>query len=166
MWLSYQVLWSHSLKKKKKQSTVLSFGFNVSVAILLQCPNAIPNVPLASVYCAQSKSSVQPGESMVKKMAFTGEKVLSGMDVAFYQELCGSRLKLRIPQTDRRDTPKETGGKRSMSGRGNICWVYNDGMCKHTPCKFPHVCDICQGNHPKQFCLRHGKIDNTMGMFR
>ena len=102
-------------------------------------------------------------EAYREKMASTGEKIWSGMDVALYQELCASRQKLRTPQTERKEMPKGTVGKRPMSGRGNVCWLYNDSLCTHTPCKFPHVCEICRGNHPKRFCTRRGETDISKG---
>ena len=69
-----------------------------------------------------------------EKMVSTGERAWLGMDVALYQKLCASRQKLRSPQTERKEAPM---GKRPMSGRGNMCWLYNDSRCMHTPCKFP-----------------------------
>ena len=55
-------------------------------------------------------------EAYHEKMASTGEKVWSGMDVALYQELCASRQKLRTPLTERKEAPKGPGGKWSISG--------------------------------------------------
>ena len=102
-------------------------------------------------------------EAYREKMTSTGEKIWSGMDVALYQELCASRQKLRTPQTEKKEMPKGTAGKCPMSGRGNVCWLYNDSLCTHTPCKFLHVCEICRGNHPKRFCTRRGEADISKG---
>ena len=105
-------------------------------------------------------------EAYREKLASTGVKAWSGMDVALDQELCRSRQKLRTPQTDRKETPKGTGGKQPMSGRAYVCWPYNDCQCTHAPCKFPHLCEICRGNHPKRFCSRQGEVDNSGGTAR
>ncbi len=102
-------------------------------------------------------------EAFREKMASTGEKTWKGMDVALYQELCGSRQKLRTPQMERKESPKGSGMKRPVSGRGSVCWLYNDSICTHTPCKFPHVCELCRGNHPKRFCSRRGEVDTAKG---
>ena len=48
-----------------------------------------------------------------KKMASTGSKAWAGMDVALYQELCGSRQKQRVGQAEMREVPR---GKQPMSG--------------------------------------------------
>ena len=87
-------------------------------------------------------------EAYREKMA---NKTWSGMDVTLYQELCGSRQKQR--SMERRETPK---GKRPLSGRDHVCWLFNDSVCPHSPCKFPHVCELCRGNHPKRQCARRG----------
>ena len=47
-------------------------------------------------------------------MESTGNKSWSGMDVALYQELCGSRPKQRVPQT--REKREENKRKRPSSG--------------------------------------------------
>ena len=96
-------------------------------------------------------------EAYREKMASTGNKSWSGMDVTLYQELCASRQKQRSVPTERRETPK---GKRPLSGREHVCWLFNDSVCTHNPCKFPHVCELCRGNHPKRYCVRRG---NTKG---
>lgn len=105
-------------------------------------------------------------EAYREKMASTGAKSWSGMDVALYQELCASRQKLRTPQMERKEVPKGLGVKRPASGRGNVCWLYNDSRCVHNPCKFPHVCELCRGNHPKRLCTRHGESDSVRGVGR
>ena len=88
-------------------------------------------------------------EAYREKMASTGNKAWAGMDVALYQELCGSQQKRRVGQAELREGPR---GKRPMSGRDKVCWLYNDGVCTHSPCKFPHVCEWCHGKHPKRHC--------------
>ena len=89
-------------------------------------------------------------EAFREKMASTGKKSWSGMDVALYQEICGCRPKPRTPQpVDRREEPKR---KRPSSGHPGVCWLYNEGGCRMKYCKFPHVCERCRGNHPKRFC--------------
>ena len=31
-----------------------------------------------------------------------------------------------------------------------ICFSFNNGKpCKQTPCNMAHVCQMCEGNHPK-----------------
>ena len=89
-------------------------------------------------------------EPFREKMASTGKKSWSGMDITLYQELCGSRPKQRTPQpVDRREELKR---KRQSSGRPGVCWLYNEGVCRIKDCKFPHVCKRCRGSHPKRFC--------------
>ena len=93
-------------------------------------------------------------EAYREKMASTGNKTWTGMDVALYQGLCGSRQKLRTPQTERKEPPKGAGVKHPASGRGNVCR------------KFPHVCKLCRGNHPKRFCSRRGDADMAKSVGR
>jgi hypothetical protein len=102
------------------------------------------------------KWNTRLGESTMKPVTSTGNKSWSGMDVALYQELCGSRQKQRVES-------RGAGGKRLMSWRDNVCWLYSDGICMHTPCKFPHLCELCQGNHPKRYCSKRGGADSTKG---
>ena len=102
-------------------------------------------------------------EAYREKMASTGNKSWSGMDVALYQELCGSRQKQR---SEKRELPRGTGGKRPMSGRDYVCWLYNDGTCTHNPCKFPHLCELCRGNHPKRYCTQRAGPDTMKGNTR
>ena len=102
-------------------------------------------------------------EAYREKMASTGNKSWSGMDVALYQELCGSRQKQR---SEKREVPRGTGGKRPISGRDYVCWLYNDGTCTHNPCKFPHLCELCRGNHPKRYCTKRTGPDTMKGTTR
>ena len=99
-------------------------------------------------------------EAYREKMASTGNKSWSGMDVTLYQELCGSRQKQKSAPAERKEPPR---GKRPLSGRDHVCWLFNDGVCKHNPCKFPHLCEICRGNHPKRHCMRRGGGGNAKG---
>lgn len=69
-------------------------------------------------------------EAYREKMASTGNKSWPGMDVTLYQELCGSRQKQRSIPTERREMPK---GKRPLSGRDHVCWLFNDSVCTHNP---------------------------------
>ena len=52
--------------------------------------------------------------------------------------------------------PRKGAGKnRSKTGetRLKICYAYNNGQaCRQTPCHFLHVCQICEGAHPKGEC--------------
>ena len=102
-------------------------------------------------------------EAYREKMASTGNKAWSGMDVALYQELCGSRQRQRGLQTEKREVPR---GKRPISGRGKVCWLYNDSICTHDPCKFPHMCEVCYGSHPKRHCLGRAGADRVKGSAR
>ena len=44
---------------------------------------------------------------------------------------------------------------RSQRAPGT-CYDYNDGAkCRTLPCKFPHVCELCKGPHPKIKCTMH-----------
>ena len=84
------------------------------------------------------------------KMASTGVKVWTGMDVSLYQEHCGTRPKQQRPTlTIRKD---EIRGKRPASSRPWVCFLYNGDGCHLKGCKFPHLCEICRGNHPKRLC--------------
>ena len=74
-------------------------------------------------------------EAYGEKMASTGEKVWSGIDVALYQELCASRQKLQTSQK----APKGPSRKRPVSGRGNVCWLYNDSLHAHPLQIPPHM---------------------------
>ena len=47
---------------------------------------------------------------------------------------------------------KATGkGGKSKSAEGKpICFAFNNGQpCKFTPCNFAHICQTCEGDHPK-----------------
>jgi hypothetical protein len=45
-----------------------------------------------------------------------------------------------------------TSATSDKSSKG-VCWKFNSGQpCAKTPCPFPHVCRICQGNHRKAEC--------------
>ena len=46
------------------------------------------------------------------------------------------------------------GGKQKLkvktAANQPICFAYNNGQpCKQTPCNFAHVCQLCEGPHPK-----------------
>ena len=73
-------------------------------------------------------------EAYREKMATTGVKSWSGVDVALYQELCGSRQKLRTPQMERKEAPRGPGVKQLAPGWANVCWSFNDSQCTHNPC--------------------------------
>ena len=71
--------------------------------------------------------------------------------------------------------PKADGGKAKTKGKsdlkirtspkpdgtgGNvpICFAFNNGTrCKQNPCNWAHVCQICEGNHPKGECPNKNK---------
>ena len=55
------------------------------------------------------------------------------------------------PQSRKR--PRESRQLLRAQGRqSNICWDYNEGRCKFTPCKYRHICDRCSGRHPRYEC--------------
>ena len=84
-----------------------------------------------------------------EKMASIGRKDWAGMDVALYQEHCASRPRQHPTIESGRDPAR---GKRPSSGCVKVCWLYNDGQCYLKSCTFPHLCELCQGNHPKRLC--------------
>ena len=65
---------------------------------------------------------------------------------------------------------KADGGKAKAKGKGDlkirtspkpdgtggnvpICFAFNNGTrCKQNPCNWAHVCQICEGDHPKGEC--------------
>ena len=99
-------------------------------------------------------------EAFREKMASTGTKTWSGMDVSLYQELCGGQPRKRAmgPQADGRGAATGSNAKRSLDSRKPVvCWQYNDGVCSYgSRCKFPHVCEVCQGNHARSQCQNAG----------
>lgn len=100
-------------------------------------------------------------EAFREKMASTGNRSWKGMDVSLYQELCGSRPRRKVPMssTDSKATGKATLGKRTGDGKRkpHMCWLFNKGECSYgARCKFPHLCELCQGSHPKRHCPSKG----------
>lgn len=95
-------------------------------------------------------------EAYREKMASTGNRAWLGMDVALYQELCGSRPRRKLvePAVDSKGPSRSLGKKRPSGGQKSlVCWQFNDGDCSFgKACKFPHVCEVCRGNHPKYRC--------------
>ena len=95
-------------------------------------------------------------EAYREKMASTGTRAWPGMDVALYQELCGSRPRRRVlePASDLKTPVRFAGMKRPSGGQKLlVCWQFNDGDCSYgKSCKFPHLCEVCRGNHPKFRC--------------
>ena len=90
-----------------------------------------------------------------EKMAATGRKIWSGMDVQIYQEVCGGRPRRRaISQGEAKGATWATSAKSPMEARRPaVCWQFNEGGCTFgRACKFPHVCENCQGSHPKSQC--------------
>ena len=68
-------------------------GFLSHLLIVLKAFNEVEHPEYEEAYC--------------EKMASTGKKTWTGVDVALYQELCGSRQKLRTPRE--RSLPREQG---------------------------------------------------------
>ena len=88
-----------------------------------------------------------------EKMSSTGNRAWSGMDMALYQELCGSRPRRKVVEPTL--VPSRSLGKKRPSGcrKSLVCWEFNDGDCSFgKSCKFPHLCEMCRGNHPKYRC--------------
>ena len=48
----------------------------------------------------------------------------------------------------------EAKGARLMEARRPaVCWQFKESGCRFgRACKFPHVCENCQGSHPKSRC--------------
>ena len=95
-------------------------------------------------------------ETYREKMASTGNRAWTGMDVALYQELCGSRPRRKVvkPTLDVK-VPTRSLGKKCPSGsqKSLVCWQF-DGDCSFgKSCKLPHLCEVCRGNHPKYRCM-------------
>jgi len=89
-----------------------------------------------------------------EKMAATGEKVWSGMDVQLYQEICGARPRKRGVYS----LESGCGSVGAMKLPGRVCWKFNnEGSCKFgKDCRFLHVCESCGEGHSKLFCGRNG----------
>ena len=90
-------------------------------------------------------------EAFRDKMASTGVRSWTGMDVKVYQEVCGGRSKRRAGGPS---VVSSVGWKRPTEGRKQyVCWQFNEGHCSYGPkCKFPHVCESCRGQHSKKDC--------------
>ena len=110
-------------------------------------------------------------EAFREKMASTGNRSWKGMDVSLYQELCGSRPRRRVtvPTNELKNAGKAALGKRSgeVRKKAHVCWMFNEGECTYgARCKFPHVCEVCQGSHPKRHCnSRSGPKTPRSGQF-
>ena len=86
-----------------------------------------------------------------EKMAATGEKDWTGMDVSLYHELCSSRTKqLRILEEARLGQKRKRPAPVHVCPK--VCWLYNDSECNLKNCKFAHRCEWCRGNNPKRVC--------------
>ena len=89
-------------------------------------------------------------EAYREKMASTGVRLWPGMDVLVYQEVCGGRPRKSVgwPQVDGKQARPSVGTKRPA-----VCWQFNEGACSYgRTCRFPHVCEVCRGSHPKWQC--------------
>lgn len=87
-----------------------------------------------------------------EKMASTGKKDWTGMDVALYHELCSSR-----PKQGATEAPRVGTKRRQPESEGpRVCFDYNDGVCRREKCKFSHLCEVCLGYHRKRFCDHSG----------
>ena len=101
-------------------------------------------------YCEAKQPAWQEYDvAFREKMAATGKKDWTGMDVSLYHELCSSRPR-------QVGTPEEArlGLKRMRPALGGpkVCWLYRDGECTLNNCKFTHRCEWCMGNHPIRAC--------------
>ena len=88
------------------------------------------------------------------KMASTGVRDWTKLDVHLYQEHCSSRPKQKSTQQPPQKFKKpEPRGKQPANDRPKwVCWDYNDSVCTRQHCKFPHKCQDCGYSHPKRFC--------------
>ena len=60
---------------------------------------------------------------------------------------------------------------KSPSSRPQICLLYNSrngNQCRFRPCRYMHICSICQEAHPAAACklprappAKHARVDNT-----
>ena len=55
------------------------------------------------------------------------------------------------------------GGEQPMSERDYVYWLYNDEICMRNTFKFPHLCELCRGNHPKHCCTKRAGPDTMKG---
>ena len=70
-------------------------------------------------------------EAFRDKMASTGVRSWSGMDVKVYQEVCGGRSKRRAGGPS---VVSSVGWKRPTEGRKQyVCWQFNEGHCSTQP---------------------------------
>lgn len=85
-----------------------------------------------------------------EKMAATGCRAWTGMDVQLYQEVCAGQPRRGNPigQSEARGSGPV---KRPKTDRP-VCWLFNAGNCPYRSCKFMNACAICQGGHPKMQC--------------
>jgi len=95
-------------------------------------------------------------EAFRDKMASTGVRIWLGMDVKVYQEICGGRPRKGAGRLDAEGKvmSSSVGMKRPIEGRRPlVCWQFNEGVCSYgLKCKFPHVCEVCRGQHSKKQC--------------
>ena len=99
-------------------------------------------------------------EAFREKMASTGNRSWKGMDVSLYQELCGSRPRRKTVALSK-GAGKAALGKRTgeIKRKAHVCWLFNEGECTYgARCKFPHLCEVCQGSHPKRHCITKGGL--------
>lgn len=93
-------------------------------------------------------------EAFRDKMAAIGVREWAGMDVQLYQEICGSHPRKIVGQFHEGKGHGIVGVRRLGSEkRPSVCWLFNEGKCTYgAKCKFPHVCEMCGGNHSKSRC--------------
>ena len=91
-------------------------------------------------------------EAYREKMASTGVRKWRGRDLSLYQEICGGQARKGVDggvQGSRQPMkrPSNAGSVR------HVCYGFNDGYCTFGKgCKFPHLCQVCHGNHPRSKC--------------
>lgn len=99
---------------------------------------------------------VQYDEAFRDKMAATGVKEWAGMEVQLYQEICVGRPRRVV---GRFQEGKEAGKSWGQEKRSAVCWLFNEGRCSYAAkCKFPHVCEMCGGGHPKTHCAEPKRL--------
>lgn len=104
-------------------------------------------------------------EAFQEKMAATGVRAWPGIDVQVYQETCGCYPRKRAERQSFSGRGGAPSGKRPAEGgegrKPLICWQFNEGaLCKYgKACKFPHLCEVCEGGHPKVHCPKRQRMN-------